>query len=82
MRAARLSAPNQPKPVEVLERDGRPVVVAGERIEEVLEFWVVQTGWWTDHPIHRRYWELVTIRGRRVVVFLDVETGAWFTQAG
>ncbi len=81
MSVARPAAPGEPRRVEVLERDNRPVIVAGERVEEVLELWVVQSGWWTERPVNRRYWELVTIRGRRVVVFCDVETGEWYTQA-
>ena len=81
MSVARPVVPSEPRRVEVLERDNRPVIVAGERVEEVLELWVVQSGWWTERPVNRRYWELVTIRGRRVVVFCDIETGGWYTQA-
>jgi hypothetical protein len=73
--------PGEPTPVDVLERNNQPAVVAGERVEEVLEFWVVQNGWWTEHAVNRRYWEVVTVRGRRIVVFHDLETGGWCTQA-
>ncbi len=81
MRLGRPRSPGQPKSVDVLERDNQPAVVAGERVEEVLEFWVVQNGWWNDRPVNRRYWEVVTVRGRRIVVFHDLETGGWSTQA-
>ena len=74
-------APGEPLPVEVLERDHEPVMVGGERVEQVVNFWVVQNGWWTQQPINRRYWELLTVRGRRLVVFFDLETEGWSTQA-
>ncbi len=81
MRVTRPQLPGEPTRVDVLERDNQPAIVDGERVEEVLEFWVVQNGWWNDRPVNRRYWEVVTVRGRRIAVFHDLETGGWCTQA-
>jgi hypothetical protein len=79
---ARPAQPNQPEPLAVSARnDGGPVVVAGERVETVLDSWLIETGWWTSRPINRRYWEIVTRRGQRLVVFRDLDRGGWFTQA-
>jgi hypothetical protein len=78
---ARPPQPNQPEPLPVNARgDGQPAVVAGERVEAVLESWLIETAWWTSRPINRRYWEIVTHQGRRLVVFHDLDSGRWFTQ--
>ena len=34
----------------------------------------------TDRPLRRRYWEVVTIDGRDLVVFRDLEEGRWYRQ--
>jgi hypothetical protein len=77
---ARPVAPKAPKPVRVGVEDGKPATVAGVRVEEVREFWIVQDRWWTEQPIHRHYWELITIDGRNVVVFHDKLVDRWFSQ--
>ncbi|MGC2374906.1 MAG: hypothetical protein WA484_13620 [Solirubrobacteraceae bacterium] len=58
----------------------------GERIDAVRESWLVEDRWWTDRPLRRRYWEVVSVRGRNLVVFHDLTAdgcgspGGWFTQ--
>jgi hypothetical protein len=59
---------------------GRPLAVDGHRIEAVRESWLVEDRWWTAQPLRRRYWEVVTVTGRDLVVFRDLEVGAWFRQ--
>lgn len=59
---------------------GKPLAVGGRRVEAVRESWLVEDRWWTDEPVRRRYWEVVTEDGRSVVVFRDLERGAWFEQ--
>jgi CO dehydrogenase/acetyl-CoA synthase delta subunit len=49
-------------------------------VEAVRESWLVEDRWWTDEPVRRRYWEVVTDDGRAVVVFRDLERGEWFEQ--
>lgn len=73
--------PSMPRPVAVKVGSGAVVAVDGEVVEQELESWIVEDRWWTDGPIHRRYWELVTQRGRCVVVFHDLISDRWFTQA-
>ncbi len=31
-------------------------------------------------PLRRRYWELIGVRGRNIVVFHDLDTGRWYVQ--
>jgi hypothetical protein len=81
MTVARAPVPNRPRPERVAARDGVPVAVAGERVEAVVEDWLVEDRWWAERPIGRRYWEVVTVRGRNVVVFHDLLSGRWFRQA-
>ena len=42
------------------------------------ESWLVEDRWWTDRPLRRRYWEVVTPRGRDLVVFRDLDGGGWY----
>jgi hypothetical protein len=70
-----------PKPaaVEVDER-GVPASLAAVAVDCVREEWVVEDRWWTGSPLHRRYFELVLLDGRNVVVFHDLVDGGWFLQ--
>jgi len=60
--------------------DGYPLVVDGRTVDSVRESWLIEDRWWTDHPLRRRYWEVVTECGRNVVVFHDLVLGSWFAQ--
>jgi hypothetical protein len=71
-----------PRPVEVETGDGGvPRAVAQVAVEAVREEWLVTDRWWTPVPLRRRYFELVLVDGRCVVVFREpAETGRWFEQ--
>jgi hypothetical protein len=77
---------NRPRPVRVHAedghdgREGEPLSVDGEVVEIVRETWLVEDRWWTQHPLRRRYWELVSFRGRNLVVYHDLISGRWFSQ--
>jgi hypothetical protein len=62
------------------QRDGRPLTVDGLDVDAVRESWLIEDRWWTDRPLHRRYWEIVTTSGRNVVVFHDLVSGRWWRQ--
>ncbi len=70
---------NVPRPVRVRWGEGLPSEVDGERVEALRESWLVEDRWWEAQPLRRRYWELITARGRNLVVFHDLATGHWFT---
>jgi hypothetical protein len=71
----------EPKPVTVhAADDGRPETIDGRAIEAVRESWLIEDRWWTDNPLRRRYWEVVTADGRNLVAFRDLVHGRWFTQ--
>lgn len=59
---------------------GRPLAVEGRPVEAVRESWLVEDRWWTDRPLRRRYWEVVTTDGRDLVVFRELLSGGWFQQ--
>jgi hypothetical protein len=71
---------NLPRPVRVCWGDGMPREVNGEAVELLRESWLVEDRWWTAEPVRRRYWELVSERGRNVIVFHDLCSGGWFLQ--
>ncbi|HLM49520.1 MAG TPA: hypothetical protein VK279_03160 [Solirubrobacteraceae bacterium] len=74
---------NVPRPIEVRpDGDGRPLAVDGRAVHAVRESWLVEDRWWTDRPLRRRYWEVVTEGGRNVVVFHDLASGDWSGQRG
>ena len=76
--ARRLNAP-RPALVEG-HADGTPRRVNRRGVALVREEWRIVDRWWTDEPVDRRYFDLVLETGENVVVYLDGETGAWFTQ--
>ena len=70
-----------PRPARVdTGEGGRPETVGGRAVEAVRESWLVEDRWWTDAPLRRRYWEVVTADGRDLVVYRDLEGGSWFAQ--
>jgi hypothetical protein len=72
---------NLPRPAPVRMGDGgRPVSVAGQPVDAVRESWLVEDRWWTERPLRRRYWEVVTTCGRDEIVFHDLEKGRWWRQ--
>lgn len=71
---------NLPRAARVHSENGAPYAVNGERIDSVRESWVVEDRWWTGRPLRRRYWEVVSMRGRNLIVFHDLCAGGWFTQ--
>jgi hypothetical protein len=71
----------EPRPAAVRAGPGgRPLEVEGEAVEAVRESWLVEDRWWTERPLRRRYWEVVTVRGRDVVVFRELGEGRWYRQ--
>jgi hypothetical protein len=83
-RRASMSAPRRlatPRRVAVrMSEDGRPLVVDGREIDAVRESWLLEDRWWTERPVRRRYWEVVTMCGRDEVVFHDLRSGRWWRQ--
>jgi len=70
-----------PRPVRVrMGAGGRPETVEGRRVEAVRESWLIEDRWWTQSPLRRRYWEVVTADGRNLVVFRELDKGRWFEQ--
>ena len=66
-----------PRPVEVsCEEDASPRAVEGVAVEAVREEWTVEDLWWTPRPLRRRYFELVLVDGRNLVVFRELTQGA------
>ncbi len=61
---------------------GVPLRVDGRAVDAVRETWLVEDRWWTERPLRRRYWEVVTACGRNVVVFRDLADGerGWYSQ--
>jgi hypothetical protein len=60
--------------------DGRPLEVDGREVDAVRESWLIEDRWWTEKPLRRRYWEVVTVSGRDEVVFCDLRSGRWWRQ--
>ena len=69
-----------PRAVAVRTHGGRPCRVGAEAIESVRESWLVEDRWWTDRPLRRHYWEIVTTCGRNEVVFSDLFSDRWWRQ--
>jgi hypothetical protein len=71
----------EPRPVRVQADDhGVPLEVDGRAVDAVRESWLIEDRWWTDRPLRRRYWEVVTTCGRNVVVFRELQERRWYRQ--
>jgi len=72
----------EPQPADVqADACGVPLHVDGRAVDAIRETWLVEDRWWTERPLRRRYWEVVTACGRNVVVFRDlVEPRGWYSQ--
>ena len=81
MTPARSRRLGSPKPASVEANDrGTPATVESVAVDTLREEWVVEDRWWTGRPLRRRYFELVLVDGRNVVVFRDLLCGGWFLQ--
>jgi len=70
-----------PRRIEVLTAEGgRPEIADGREVTAVRESWLVEDRWWSDAPLRRRYWEVVTVDGRNLVVFRELGGGGWYAQ--
>ena len=68
-----------PQPAAVLAGPGgRPLSVDRHEVVAVRESWLIEDRWWTDRPLRRRYWEVVTVYGRDLAVFRELEEGRWY----
>jgi hypothetical protein len=64
---------NTPRPVRVrMDATGAPLEIDGRAVEQVRESWLVEDRWWTERPLRRRYWEVLSADGRNTVVFHDL----------
>ena len=71
----------KPRAARVREgAQGRPEAIEGRAVEAVRESWLVEDRWWSDAPLRRRYWEVVTDDGRNLVIYRDLEGGEWSAQ--
>jgi len=81
--ARRLNAQQLNKPRSALveaHADGTPRRVNRQSVGILREEWRVVDRWWTDEPVHRRYFDLVLETGENAVVYHDDAAGTWFTQ--
>ena len=76
--ARRLNAPRSA--LVESHADGTPRRVDRQEVALLREEWRVVDRWWTEEPVHRRYFDLVLESGQNAVVYLDGESGMWFTQ--
>jgi len=79
-RAGRLNAPRSVL-VEP-DVDGTPRKVNRRAVALVREEWRVVDRWWTEEPVHRRYFDVILEGGENAVVYRDEEAGSWFSQRG
>jgi hypothetical protein len=70
-----------PRPARVaVDAGGVPAVIDGRQVDSVRETWLLEDRWWTEAPLRRRYWEVVTVCGSDQVVFHDLIAGEWWRQ--
>jgi len=82
-RPAGLRPLNQPRPIAVETRAGRPVsLTIGTRtyaIARVQDTWIIVDEWWRT-PIDRQYVQVLLENGRLMTIFLDRIAQTWWEQ--
>ena len=76
--ARRLNAPRTSL-VEA-HADGTPCRINRQSVGVIREEWRVVDRWWTEEPVHRRYFDVVLETGENAVVYRDQDAGSWFMQ--
>jgi hypothetical protein len=76
--ARRLAVPRHAR--VATDADGQPCAVDGQVVDGIRETWLLEDRWWTEQPLRRRYWEVVTTSGSDQLVFHDLIAGAWWRQ--
>jgi hypothetical protein len=76
--ARRLNAP-RPALVEA-HADGTPRRINRQAVGVIREEWRVVDRWWTEEPVHRRYFDVVLESGENAVVYHDDDVCTWFMQ--
>jgi hypothetical protein len=74
----RLAAPRRAR--VSTDAEGAPVTVDGEEVDGIRETWLLEDRWWTEEPLRRRYWEVITTSGSDQVVFHDLIGRGWWSQ--
>lgn len=64
----------------VTDDGGLPRSVDGRAVEALRERWIVEEGWWSEHPVRRSYAEVVLENGALAIVFRDLRDGSWWRQ--
>lgn len=73
---------NEPAAALVSVENEIPTAVNRVGVAAVREEWRVVDRWWTEEPVHRRYFDVVLEGGENAVVYRDEEAGSWFSQRG
>ena len=76
--ARRLAVPRRAR--VSADADGLPHTVDGQAVDGIRETWLLEDRWWTEEPLRRRYWEVVTTSGSDQVVFHNLIAGDWWRQ--
>lgn len=83
-RAPHLRALNEPRPVTVIVRDGRPVAVRNDHgqhaVTQIQDTWIIEDEWWRQE-INRQYYSLLLANGTLRTVFHDRIADTWHEQA-
>ena len=83
--ASSLAPLSIPSPVKVSLTGDAPRRVSAEpatwhAVDRVIDLWEVDTEWWTNDPVRRRYWRLALSDGGLMTVYHDLIAGGWFRQ--
>jgi hypothetical protein len=51
-----------------------------QRVERVIEDWLVLDEWWRPLPVHRHYFTLALDDGAVLTIYRDLTEGRWYRQ--
>ncbi len=51
-----------------------------QRVERVIEDWLICDEWWRSMPVHRHYFRLALADGVMLTMYQDLTDGRWYRQ--
>ena len=83
-RAPHLRTLNEPRPITVVVRDGRPVALRDAHgqhaVAQIQDTWIIEDEWWRQE-INRQYYSLLLADGTLRTIFHDRIADTWHEQA-
>ena len=83
IRSSRIRQINKPRSISIIEdKDRKPSFLEYKgnksKVLKIEDYWLVKDRWWTEQPIYRSYYKIVTVQQDIFVIYRDLMTNVWY----